>query len=453
MFKALTAGRGKCARWIILSALLIMIIGLYSGCGKDREIIRYLPEPGSVSLAYPPADTFITVNTPTFIWHRLTDGVRYQLQVAYASDFINKSFDIQTADTFYAVASILPNGTHFWRVRAQNEEGVWGDWSDAEIRALYKSDYVNYFELVSMTDTYGIPQDVFVRNDTAFVADGQAGLTMFDVSDPANPMVLENIDSIESDFAKSIYINPQDTFPYVMVADMDGRVYAINLPDTTRTNDLRLTSTQNCEDVTGFFKNDTLWIAAVASSSQRKLSIIQVLYNPFMVENPGLVPEFELSADGLGVRVDSSASYVFVACGVAGLRIYDITNVYNSALASTVLLSSTAMAVDVKDGYAYVACDHAGLFVVDVRDARNPSSVVNVNTSGRTKDVQVLGGYAFIADANGGLKAIDTSIPDSAHFVAAYATPYAYGLYATLDYIYVCDRDNGLMVFENRTSQ
>jgi hypothetical protein len=416
-------------------------------------IIQPITQPGTVSLTYPPADTFITVNTPTFRWNSLAGAVRYQLQVAYASDFINKSFDIQTAETFYAVTIVLPNGTHFWRVRAQNEEGVWGDWSDAEIRALFKSDYVNYFELLSMTSTYGIPQDVFVRNDTAFVADGQADLTMVDVSDPANPVILENIDSIESDFAKGIFINPQDTFPYVMLADMDGRVYAINLHDTTRTNDLRLTSTQNLEDVTGFFKDDTLWIAAVSSSSQRKLSIIQVLYNPFMVENPGLVPEFELPADGMGVCIDSTASHVFVATGVAGLSIFDISDVYNTVLVSSVDLENTSLSVDARDGYAFVASDWAGVYIIDVRNASSPDTVRHINTSGRSKDVQVSGNYAFLADAMGGLKAIDISIPDSARFVAAYATPYAYGLFVTPELIYVCDRDNGLMIFENRTSQ
>lgn len=453
VFKPSLAGSGVFARCIIILAALAVFAGLLSGCGKDKEIIRYLPQPSSVSLLYPPADTFITINNPTFVWNRLAGAVRYQLQIASASDFINRSFDIQTTDTSYTTATVLDNGIHYWRVRAENEDAVWGDWSDAEIRALNKSDYVHYFELMSMTSTYGIPQDVFVRNDTAFVADGQADLTMVDVSNPANPVVLENIDSIESDFAKGIYINPQDTFPYIIVADMDGRAYAINLRDTTRTNDFRLTSTQNLEEVTGFFKNDTLWIAAVSSTTQRKLSISQILYTPFITEVAGLVPQFELPADGLGVCVDSSASHVFVACGVAGLLIYDAADIYNTALVSMVDLSSTSLSVDVKDGYAYVASDWAGLYVIDVRNAGSPVAVDTVDTSGRTKDVQVLGNYAFIADGSGGLKAIDISTPNAVRFAAAYSTPYAYGLYVTPDYIYVCDRDDGLMIFENRTSQ
>jgi hypothetical protein len=423
-----------------------------AGCGKEKTIIRYKDAPAAITLVYPPSDTFITIPNPTFIWRRMPDAVHYQLQVASAADFISRSFDVQTTDTFYTTATALPNGTHFWRVRSDNVDGVWGDWSDAEIRTLFKSDYVNYFELLSETDTYGIPQDVLVRNDTAFVADGQADLTMIDVSNPAGPVVIHNLDSIESDFAKEIYISPIDTFPYVFVADMDGRVFAYNLSDTSRTNDSRFGTSQNLEGIAGFFKNDTLWIASVSSFSQRKVSYYQIQYIPYLEAVPGFVPDYELTADGMDVCVDSTANKLYVASGIAGLIIFDITDVYNPVLKSTTILSSSALAVDVKDGYAYVACDHAGLYVVDVRNSSSASIAEVINTSGRTKDVQAVGDYVFIADGSGGLKAIDISVPDSAHFVASFTTPYAYGVFANEDYIYVCDRDRGLMVFENRTS-
>jgi hypothetical protein len=79
--------------------------------------------------------------------------------------------------------------------------------------------------------------------------------------------------------------------------------------------------------------------------------------------------------------------------------------------------------------------------------------VDQVNTAGRSQDVQVVGNYAFLADANAGLNVIDIAIPDSAYLVATYPTPYAWGLWADIDFIYLCDRDLGLMIFENRISK
>ncbi|HBZ00632.1 MAG TPA: hypothetical protein DEO84_04830 [candidate division Zixibacteria bacterium] len=75
-----------------------------------------------------------------------------------------------------------------------------------------------------------------------------------------------------------------------------------------------------------------------------------------------------------------------------------------------------------------------------------------MNTIGRTKDVQVVGNYAFIADADGGLKAVDVTIPAAAHVAATYPTPYAYGLWADPNHIYICDRDMGLLIFANNIS-
>lgn len=452
MVNTLTGWPGSSARLIIFALATLIGVGLLPGC-NEKEIIRYRERPEPVILIFPPADTFLTDNNPTFIWHRLADAVHYQLQVANGSDFVIKSIDVELTDTSYTTPDTLPNGSHFWRVRGDNLDGVWGDWSDAAIRPFYKSDYVNYFELLGETETYGIAQDVLVRNDTAFVADGQADLTVVDVSDPSSPLLMYNIDPIGSDFAKSILINPADTFPYIMIADMDGRVLAVNISDTSRVSDWRLGVSQNLEEIAGFFKADTFWIATVSSFSQRKLSFYQILYTPFLQEMAGLVPDFELTADGMGICVDSVAEAVYIANGVGGLMILNITDVYNPVIASQTPLSGVALSVAVKDGFAFVTCDRAGFFVVDVHNAANPAIATQVNTSGRSKDVHIVGDYAFIADASGGLKALDISAPESTHFVAAYATPYAYGIYADAEYIYICDRDRGLMIFENRTSQ
>jgi len=443
---------------VLLLAGFLFVLSL-AGCGKEKEIITYRERPAPVSLAYPPADTFLTINNPTFHWNRSGDAVLYELQVANAGDFVSKSIDVQLSDTTYTAISPLPNGTHYWRVRGENLDGVWGDWSDAEIRIFYKSDYVNYFELISETETMGIAQDVFLRNDTAYVADGQADLTIFDVSDPMYPYILRNIDSGNDDFAKGVYVSPVDTFPYAVVADMDGRIQCLNVQDTTFLVNDAFGTDQNLEDITGIIKNDSLWIMAVSSGfNRRRLSFYLIVYDPYF--NPWFSQvafSVEMPADANGLYADTN--YVYVACGTSGLKIVDIRDIYNPIVAYSLPMSGSMLSVDVRHNpvssrdYAFVAADRGGVYVVDVTDKSNPLVIEQINTSGRSKDVHAVGDYVFVADGSGGLKVIDATVPDSAHFVAAYTTPYAYGLYATTDYIYLCDRDLGLLIFENRTSR
>lgn len=428
---------------------------LFSGCGKEKVIIRYREIPPPVSLISPANDSLINENNPTFSWHSSSTSVRYQLQVAALSDFVNKSINVEITDTVYTTISTLANGTFYWRARGMNQDGVWSDWSDADIWVFYKTDNVYYIPFVGSVVTVGTARDLVIRNDTAYVADGPSDLTMVDVSDKANPSIIKNVDTIGDDYAMSVYINPQDTIPYAFVADLDGRIQVLNTFDPSPENHNGF-GDQNMEDIAGIFIEDTLYIFGVRSASGFNLAglqIYQIYYQPDIPPGPGPLPwnPIDTPADALGIFVDGS--YAYIACDVAGLEIVDLTDIYNPFILSNLDLESSSLRVCAQGDYVYIAADRAGLYVIDATDKANPTIASQVNTSGRTKDVHVVGNYAFIADASGGLKVIDVSQPDSAHFVSAYATPYAYGIYADSDYVYVCDRDEGLMIFENLVSQ
>ena len=449
------------ARNIAVVFLVSGLILLVFGCGKEKTIIKYLERPNAVELISPIVGQFISLNNPTFTWHNMDNVNHFQIQVSPTGDFVTKTIDTQLAETTYTTVNAIPNSTYYWRVRARNLDGEWGDWSDANVWTFLKSDYVNYFDLVSITETMGIPQDIYVRNDTGYVADGQADLTIYDLSTPADPMVLRNIDTNDDDFAKGTFVAPDffatDSFPYVYVADMDGKIQALNARDTTFLLNLSFGTDQNLEDVTGVVLPDSdgidkLWILAVSSGfNRRKLSFYKMLYDQTPPNPYTYFYQMDMPADAMGLCVEGN--YVYVACGTSGLRIVDIRDIYNPVLIGESNLTGVSLSVDVEGDYAYVAADRAGLYVVDVSDRANPVAVDTVNTSGRTKDVQILGTHAFIADASGGLKVVDVSDPVHTVFLAAYATPYAYGLFVTQQYIYICDRDDGLMIFENRTSR
>jgi hypothetical protein len=425
------------------------ILILVSSCGEDKVIIKYRDVPPPAQLIFPANDTLIHENNPMFIWHDMSSATRYQLQVSSSDNFIIKSIDVEISDTSYTIINPLSNGSFFWRVRGRNQDEVWGDWSDADIWIFFKTDNVFYISFEGSVSTVGTARDLIVKNDTAFVADGQADLTLIDVTDKGNPSILKNIDTMSDDFAEAIYISPVDTFPYVWVADQDTRVQGLNLQDTLSISNIGIGRFQNVEDVTGAIIDDTLYIFAVSALGTvgGGLSVNQIIFNPFAQSTGYSIPQFPFTADANGVFI--SGDYVYVAGGVAGLIIFDFTDIYNPQMLPSFDLDGSSLSVFVKDDYAFIAADRSGVFVVNVSDKANPTLVASINTSGRTQDIHVVGDYAFIADASGGLKVIDVSIPDSSHFIAAYDTPYAYGVFADSDYVYICDRDEGLMIFEN----
>ena len=199
--------RGTMRNYILFS-ILILITGItvfISACGEDKVIIRYRDFPEPVELIFPPNDTLINENNPTFIWHDAGSGLRYQLQVSSADNFISKSINVEISDTTYTTISSLFNGSFYWRVRSNNQDGVWGDWSDADVRIFYKTDNVFYIPFMSSIYTIGTANDVVVRNDTAYVADGAADLTIIDALDKENPAIIRNIDTYDDDDARDIF--------------------------------------------------------------------------------------------------------------------------------------------------------------------------------------------------------------------------------------------------------
>ncbi len=432
-------------------AFLFGLLVVISGCGEEKVIIRYREIPPPVELIYPVNDTLIHDNNPTFVWHGIGEAVRYRLQVSTLSSFINKSIDIEISDTVYAAVNPLDNGSFYWRVRGVNQDNVPGDWSDADIWTFYKTDNIFYITFKSSITTVGTARDVVVRNDTAYIADGAADLTIVNTLDKENPSIIQNIDTIDDDYAMGVYINPQDSVPYAFVADLDGSVQVLNTFDVSPINNGSF-GTQNIEDISGVFIQDTLYIFTVRSASGFNLAglaLYQILYEPDSPPHTGpwVWNPIDLPADAKGVFADTA--YAYIACDAVGLMIIDLSDIYNPFLLSNLDLEGSSLSVYAKNDYIYVAADRAGIYVVDATDKSNPTIASQINTSGRTKDVHVVGDYAFIADGSGGLKVIDASVPDSAHFVAAYDTPYAYGIYADSNYIYICDRDEGLMIFEN----
>ena len=216
--------------------------------------------------------------------------------------------------------------------------------------------------LLSSIDTSGEGNDVALSSDgaTAYVADGNSGLQVIDVSDPLNPSLL-------------------------------------GLFDTTGT----------AIDVT-LSANGAIAYVADGSSG---LQIIDV-------SNPSalfLLGTFDTDGYASGVALSTGDSKVYVADGSSGLHIVDVSD---SALPTSWGLFNTgdealAIALSGDNNRAYVANGASGLLIVDVRDASNLYSYGSFDSSGFAQGVSVSadGAIAYLASDLAGFEIIDVSYP------------------------------------------
>lgn len=102
-----------------------------------------------------------------------------------------------------------------------------------------------------------------------------------------------------------------------------------------------------------------------------------------------------------GLRVQGTRA--FLADGVEGLKIFDISDAARMTQIGACDTPGNARAVDVYAGYAFVADHTEGVAVVDISDDTNPRIVGTIPTTARSLDVRVDERGIFVANGSGGL--------------------------------------------------
>ena len=79
-----------------------------------------------------PADgSTITDTTPSFAWSAVSNASYYQLQVDSSDSFSSPVLDHSDLTSHgFTAASMLSDNTYYWRVRCQDSQKNWGEWSD-----------------------------------------------------------------------------------------------------------------------------------------------------------------------------------------------------------------------------------------------------------------------------------------------------------------------------------
>jgi hypothetical protein len=105
----------------------------------------------------------------------------------------------------------------------------------------------------------------------------------------------------------------------------------------------------------------------------------------------------------------------YVADGLAGLQIIDISNPTTPQLIGSIDTPGKTRGVDVSGNYAVLAegSPSIAVRVVDITDPASPQIIGNLTQQQEVIDVSVRGNFAYIAEWFGGLKIVDFSNPSS----------------------------------------
>jgi hypothetical protein len=290
----------------------------------------------------------------------------------------------------------------------------------------------------------GVANDVAYANGLAYVADEPFGISIYDLTDPASPVLVDSmalpfpevklvsIDSSGHVLAvenSSLRLFDLQTGEYIMdvgssqnsevelvydgenlkvyLSDRgytDGFRYQV-FPDTSSSDTLKFGALSYTSGYTTFDPNKILY--GFARITNDRVFVTEDLYGVLLLDlgasNPAAILG-EFNAPGLTRDAAASGNLLCLASGYEGLLIWDITDPINpSSLGQLIITNATDIEyVEISGQRAYLLDINDGAFAVDISNPANPVLVGQLPTSD-PNNFCLAGDLILIADKDMGL--------------------------------------------------
>ena len=295
------------------------------------------------------------------------------------------------------------------------------------------------YKIVATLPTEGYAQDVIKRDNLLYMAQGEGGLLIVNVSDPEHPFDVSVTTAEVRGYSAKIAM--KDSVVYLAAGTFGITALDVANPDTpfVTVSNLGMKPARNIHILGNYM---------FTATSEQGVAIAEISYPT----QPDIRGGINTSGYAYGLATSADSSFLFVACGEMGLSIYNISDFQEGfgtyPLAGWCDTPGYAESVTVLDGQslAFLACGTEGLKVIDYADTSNVHIVGNYPSGGYAKELIYRDGKIFLTAEKQGLQIIDVSDPAHPALIGQVETDFALGLDADGDYIYVADEVDGLIV-------
>jgi len=320
----------------------------------------------------------------------------------------------------------------------------------------------NAFQLLSQSQTSGWAVDISIAGDSAYVAEREGGVTIWDISDPGNLIIRDTLET--SGNAKRIEFDPVTN---LFLVNLDAGITYYSYVDHHGIYDPK----QQFNSVgSGMLYDiafqevspDTVLVAYIDDTDGLFLRTIHWDTNdtPNQWHEGGGNLFAHISLDfgkmrGLFYDLD----HIYIANNEMGFAIISVDYGVLSAgfemtLQGFVNTPGAGRDVGVNEArsHAIVADFQSGLVIIDITDIQNPEIVSTFRPEGVENAIKlaVKDNVAFFLDQYDGMFAVDVNDPLNPVLIGSYKTPRPTAIKVTDDYIFITDRDLGIIVLEWR---
>jgi hypothetical protein len=407
----------KCLRLIVI--LVLPVIGLiFLTCHKSLPVLN------AVNLLEPVYGALLRQKRVEFQWQKIDDAIGYYIQIDRKTSFTHPIINDSTlTDTIFT--NELMDGNYYWRVRGLSKDSVWGEWSETW------SFVIERYKIVSQTQTHGYAHDVFVQEPYAYIADGQAGLTIVDVGDPEEPAIVANImDTTQEAWGVTV----KDSYAYIAYGSVELWVVDVSNLDSINV----VGSLSYPTPASGYAIKVRDSLAYIAAMSQ---FIIANVADP---RYPDLLFQGHFAANVRGVALVDT--FAVIACEQLGVFIYNVATPQNSNIIGWYDTPGNARDVFLKDSLAFIADGTDGLVIVNIKNKSNPQQVCSIDLPGYARKIYIVDNLLYVALGDSGLGIVDITNPVEPKIDAVIKTGYVNSIFPLDDYIYVAGGKDGLTI-------
>ena len=298
------------------------------------------------------------------------------------------------------------------------------------------------YRVVGSLAVAGYAVDVVTEGSLCILAASQGGLVLVDVSDPASPLYLSKAETpypvTGCDYLAS------DSLAFAAIGTPGVSVYDVS-------DVLNPVFQSNGQ---GGFSRDVVTREVTPGDYHRVLAAdgyglkTQECYWYESLETWFFRQAGDFSGSGVSRGICLHGNLALLAKEELGLWIYDVTEGQEVLFVGTVDTPGESRAVAASGDYAYIADWRAGLQVVDMSTPASPEIVGSAEMDGLADGIAYRDGKVFVAAHSGGLRVFDVRDPANPREDGFLSTPFANDVFVTDSYVYVADRDWGLVIAE-----
>lgn len=294
------------------------------------------------------------------------------------------------------------------------------------------NDVIINFEKLSEIATGNAPFDVQLSGNLAFVSDYYGGLSVFDVSNASEPILLDNLP-----LPLAHYFHVVENFAFVACWDSGLKIINVtnptNLTEVGSYNDgVEVGSTFVSNDVAIVGKTDggVLILNVSDLTNPQKLSQYNATGMPNVCairENIAFVTYWEQSGSRIVfLNITNPVTPVFIG------QYANVVEIYDFKLNEDILITANSI---------------SGIYFVNISNLTNPIEIAQIDTSSQAYGVDSIDDYVFVGDSNT-LEVIGFSDFTNLQVIGSFDdTGASQKLQIVDDLVYVVNYPKGLVIF------